>query len=148
MLALRTGLSFSPVATASSCVSSERTVRSIQLIVLHRSRELLRETKLPVYEVASWVGYESDLAFTKTFKKYAGTTSTRIRKNQAEAEAAVAKTRQANLSRQQFTRDATDWPACQFCAGSHFVESPKHFVRFIFIVRTFFTALLSHPPVK
>ena len=47
---------------------------------IQRARELLRETKLPLYEVASRVGYESDLAFTKTFKKHVGTTPTRFRK--------------------------------------------------------------------
>lgn len=45
-----------------------------------RAKELLQDTKLPIYDVASRVGYESDLAFTKTFKKYAGTTPTRYRK--------------------------------------------------------------------
>ena len=47
---------------------------------IQRARELLRETILPLYEVASRVGYESDLAFTKTFKKHVGTTPTRFRK--------------------------------------------------------------------
>ena len=47
---------------------------------IQRAGELLRETKLPLYEIASRVGYESDLAFTKTFKKHAGTTPTRFRK--------------------------------------------------------------------
>ena len=47
---------------------------------MQRARELLRETRLPLYEVASRVGYESDLAFTRTFKKHAGTTPTRYRK--------------------------------------------------------------------
>ena len=47
---------------------------------VQRAKELLQETKLPLYEVASRVGYESDLAFTKTFKKYAGITPTRYRK--------------------------------------------------------------------
>ena len=47
---------------------------------IQRAGELLRETKLPLYEIASQVGYESDLAFTKTFKKHAGTTPTRFRK--------------------------------------------------------------------
>ena len=47
---------------------------------MQRARELLKETRLPLYEVASRVGYESDLAFTKTFKKHVGTTSTRFRK--------------------------------------------------------------------
>ncbi len=47
---------------------------------VQRAKELLRETKLPLYDVAGRVGYESDLAFTKTFKKHAGTTPTRYRK--------------------------------------------------------------------
>jgi len=47
---------------------------------IQRARELLRETNLPIYEVASRVGYESDLAFTKSFKKHAGVTPTRFRK--------------------------------------------------------------------
>lgn len=47
---------------------------------MQRAKELLLETQLPLYEVASRVGYESDLAFTKTFKKHIGTTPTRFRK--------------------------------------------------------------------
>jgi AraC-like DNA-binding protein len=47
---------------------------------VQRAKELLQETKLPLYEVASRVGYESDLAFTKTFKKHAGITPIRYRK--------------------------------------------------------------------
>ena len=47
---------------------------------IQRARELLRETKLPLYEIANRVGYESNLAFTKTFKKHAGMTPTRFRK--------------------------------------------------------------------
>lgn len=47
---------------------------------MQRARELLVETTLPLYEVARRVGYESDLAFTKTFKKREGTTPIRYRK--------------------------------------------------------------------
>ena len=50
---------------------------------MQKSRELLRGTNLPLYEVASRVGYESDLAFTKTFKKYTGTTPPVFRKDEA-----------------------------------------------------------------
>ncbi|MGQ7848322.1 cupin domain-containing protein [Granulosicoccus sp. 3-233] len=42
--------------------------------------QLLAETELPLHEVASRVGYESDLAFTRTFKKRLGTTPTTYRK--------------------------------------------------------------------
>lgn len=47
---------------------------------IQRAKELLHETQLPLYEIASRVGYESDLAFTKTFKKHTGTTPVRYRK--------------------------------------------------------------------
>ncbi len=52
----------------------------LTILRIQRAKELLKETKLPLYEVASRVGYESDLAFTKTFKKHTGTTPTRFRK--------------------------------------------------------------------
>jgi len=52
----------------------------LTLLRVQRARELLQETNLRLYEVASQVGYESDLAFAKTFKKYTGTTPTRYRK--------------------------------------------------------------------
>ena len=47
---------------------------------MQHARELLQETQLPVYAVAQRVGYESDLAFTKTFRKRTGMTPTRFRK--------------------------------------------------------------------
>ncbi len=47
---------------------------------MQKAKELLFETNLPLYEVANRVGYESDMAFTKSFKKHAGTTPTRYRK--------------------------------------------------------------------
>lgn len=47
---------------------------------MQRAQELLMDTALPIYEIAGKVGYESDLAFKKTFKRYAGTTPTRYRK--------------------------------------------------------------------
>ncbi len=52
----------------------------LTILRVQRAKELLQETKLPLYEVSSRVGYESDLAFTKTFKKHTGTTPTRYRK--------------------------------------------------------------------
>ena len=52
----------------------------LTILRVQRAKELLQETKLPLYEISSRVGYESDLAFTKTFKKHTGTTPTRYRK--------------------------------------------------------------------
>ena len=52
----------------------------LTLLRVQRAKELLQTTNLLLYEVASRVGYESDLAFAKTFKKHTGTTPTRYRK--------------------------------------------------------------------
>lgn len=48
---------------------------------VQRAKELLQDTDQPLYSVANQVGYESDLAFTKTFKKQAGITPTAYRKS-------------------------------------------------------------------
>ena len=52
----------------------------LTLLRIQRAKELLQDTKLPLYEISARVGYESDLAFTKTFKKHTGTTPTRFRR--------------------------------------------------------------------
>ena len=46
---------------------------------MQRARQLLRDTTLPVYDVAERVGYESDLAFTKAFRKQTGRTPRQYR---------------------------------------------------------------------
>lgn len=52
----------------------------LTMLRIQRAKELLQETNLPLYEISSRVGYESDLAFTRTFKKHTGTTPIRFRK--------------------------------------------------------------------
>ncbi|TDJ20981.1 MAG: AraC family transcriptional regulator [Gammaproteobacteria bacterium] len=47
---------------------------------MQRARVMLVDTLKPIHEVANSVGYESDLAFTKVFKKRSGVTPTRFRK--------------------------------------------------------------------
>jgi len=47
---------------------------------MQQACELLADTSLPLYEIASRVGYESDLAFARTFKKRLGQTPTSYRK--------------------------------------------------------------------
>jgi AraC-like DNA-binding protein len=47
---------------------------------MERARVLLRGTALPLNEIAARVGYDSDLAFARTFKRLVGTTPTRYRK--------------------------------------------------------------------
>ena len=46
---------------------------------MQRAKGLLRDTSLPVYEIANRAGYESDLAFTRTFKKQTGQTPRQYR---------------------------------------------------------------------
>jgi len=55
----------------------------LTMLRLQRAKEMLRDTRLPMYEIANRVGYESDLAFTRTFKKHTGTTPTRFRRSSA-----------------------------------------------------------------
>ena len=47
---------------------------------MQRARELLTTTQLPVYEVASRSGYESELAFKRVFKRSTGKTPNQYRK--------------------------------------------------------------------
>lgn len=51
---------------------------------VQRAKNLLLKSALPIYEVANRVGYQSELAFTKTFKKHTGVTPTRFRNNQSD----------------------------------------------------------------
>lgn len=48
---------------------------------MQRAQALLRETARPLQDVAARVGYDSDLAFAKAFKRLVGTTPTRYRKS-------------------------------------------------------------------
>ena len=47
---------------------------------MQRAQILLRESDLSLYAVANRVGYQSDLAFTKAFKRLLGVTPTIYRK--------------------------------------------------------------------
>lgn len=58
---------------------------------MQRASELLRDTTLSIYEVASRVGYDSDVAFTKAFKRIVRTTPTRYRKSAHPAVARLQK---------------------------------------------------------
>ena len=47
---------------------------------MQKAQDLLRGTRFPMYRVANEVGYESDLAFAKAFKRLNGETPTQFRK--------------------------------------------------------------------
>jgi len=51
---------------------------------MQRAKELLTDTNQSLFEVANQIGYESDLAFNRTFKKRTGVTPTVYRKNRVE----------------------------------------------------------------
>jgi len=46
---------------------------------MQKAKRLLRESALPVYDIAEQVGYESERAFTNAFNKQIGTTPKRFR---------------------------------------------------------------------
>jgi AraC-like DNA-binding protein len=52
---------------------------------MQKASDLLITTQLPVYEISSRSGYESELAFTRTFKKHAGVTPKQFRKQRSPA---------------------------------------------------------------
>ncbi len=47
---------------------------------IQKAKELLKDTSLPVYEIASQLGYESDQSFVKAFKKIEGVTPRQYQK--------------------------------------------------------------------
>ncbi len=50
---------------------------------MKRAQQMLRDSGFTLYEIANRVGYESDLAFAKTFKRLHGMTPTRYRKQKS-----------------------------------------------------------------
>ncbi|MCZ6854350.1 MAG: AraC family transcriptional regulator [Gammaproteobacteria bacterium] len=74
------GMSRAAFAKQFKALVGQPMLKYLTRLRVQRAKELLRDTKLPLYEIAGRVGYESDLAFTKTFSKLAGTTPTRFRK--------------------------------------------------------------------
>ena len=80
MLAGKVGMSRAAFSKRFKKLVGQPMFEYLTVLRVQRAKELLQDTKLPLYEVASRVGYESDLAFTKTFKKHTGTTPTRFRK--------------------------------------------------------------------
>ena len=50
---------------------------------MQRASELLQESILPLVDVASRVGYESEMAFAKTYKRVTGTTPAKFRRGLA-----------------------------------------------------------------
>ena len=79
-MARNVGMSRAAFAKRFKALVGQPMFEYLTVLRVQRAKELLQDTRLPLYEVASRVGYESDLAFTKTFKKHTGATPTRFRK--------------------------------------------------------------------
>lgn len=79
-LASQTGMSRAAFAKRFKSLVGLPMFEYLTRLRVQRATHLLRTTPLPIYEVANKVGYESDLAFTKTFKKHTGLTPTQFRK--------------------------------------------------------------------
>ena len=79
-LSEQVGMSRAAFAKQFSSLVGHPVFEYLTMVRVQRAKELLRDTGLPLYEIANRVGYESDLSFGKTFKKLVGTTPTRYRK--------------------------------------------------------------------
>jgi AraC-like DNA-binding protein len=80
MLAMDVGQSRAAFAKRFKSLVGQSMFEYLTSIRIQQACQLLAETELPLYEVAGRVGYESDLAFTRTFKKRTGQTPTSYRK--------------------------------------------------------------------
>ncbi len=78
-LAQEVGLSRAAFAKRFKALVGETVFQYLTSLRMQRARQLLRDTSLPVYEIGQRVGYESDLAFTKAFKKLSGQTPRQFR---------------------------------------------------------------------
>ena len=79
-IAAEIGLSRAAFAKRFKAMVGEPMFAYLTQLRIQRARELLTDTHLPLYEIANRVGYDSDVAFTKTFKRMTGTTPTRYRR--------------------------------------------------------------------
>ena len=74
------GLSRAAFAKRFKTLVGETMFEYLTQLRMQKACQLLAETDLPLYEIANRVGYESDLAFTRTFKKRYEKTPTAYRK--------------------------------------------------------------------
>ncbi len=80
-LAGNTGMSRASLANRFKLLVGQTMFEYLTELRMQRARELLRMTGDSVYKVANKVGYASDLAFTKTFRRVVGMTPVAYRKN-------------------------------------------------------------------
>ena len=80
-LARNVGLSRAAFAKRFRSLVGQTVFEYLTHLRMQRAKELLRRPDLRLHEVAAQVGYESDLAFTRAFKRVYELTPTRFRKS-------------------------------------------------------------------
>lgn len=80
-LAAAAGMSRSAFAARFRAVMGESPIAYLARWRMIQARELLRDTALPVAEIAARVGYESDIAFARAFRRIFADTPSRARRN-------------------------------------------------------------------
>ena len=78
-VAAQVGLSRAAFARLFTQLTGQPMFTYLTNLRMQKAQELLRESLLPVYDIAEMVGYQSERSFTLTFKKLLGTTPTRFR---------------------------------------------------------------------
>ncbi len=71
-LAILSGMSRSAFANRFTKLVGEPPLRYLSRWRMHKAIEMIRENRLTTAEIASGVGYESEAAFSKAFKKWSG----------------------------------------------------------------------------
>ena len=79
-LAAEVGMSRAGLAKRFKDLVGQTMFSYLTTLRMQQASDLLTDSDLPLYAVAQQVGYESDLAFTRTFKKVVGMSPTAFRK--------------------------------------------------------------------
>jgi AraC-like DNA-binding protein len=80
LLASQIGMSRAAFAKRFRELVGETVFAYLSQLRIQRAKEMLKDTSLPVDDIALKIGYESERAFTKTFGKYVGMTPKQYRK--------------------------------------------------------------------
>ena len=83
LLASEIGMSRAAFAKRFTDLIGEPMFAYLSQLRMEKAKELLKNTQLPVDDIALKVGYDSERSFAKTFGKYLGNTPKQYRKNSA-----------------------------------------------------------------
>lgn len=80
-LAREVALSRAAFARRFTAIVGQPMFQYLTALRMQKAKAMLRETSLPIYEIANLLGYESDQSFVKTFKKLEGMTPRQYQKS-------------------------------------------------------------------